>query len=701
MKRAALYSACMLALAVGARAQAQSTDYDTVSQSDFAGIGLLQTPTARMAPAGELSVNINHVSPYTRLNVFAQPLDWLEGGFTYTNISYRRYGSEALSGHQDYKDKAISGKVRLWRESQWWPAIAVGARDIGGTSLFSSEYLVANKRVYDLDFSLGLAWGYLGARGNLPSPFGWVDNRFKTRSDTGNHAGDFSHKYFRGRTAVFGGIRYQTPWQPLVLKLEYEGNNYRHEPFGKVLRQRSPVNLGAVYHLGRHLDLNVAYERGSQVMFGVTLHGNLANGHGPDKVLDPPPEPLAQPASPAPATTNWADVSQRLQHNAGIKVDSIARRGRELVITGEQDTFFYPAEGLGRAARIAGHIASPPDWVTLINTRYGLPISQTSVHRQRVDALIHHDIGVDDMRRSVETTVPVSDPEEKVEYRAPLKRFHGTFSGGYQQIVGGPDSFILYQIDASYDADYRLSRHTWLSGHLAYDLLNNYDKFKYDAPSKLPRVRTDIRHYVTDSRLHLSDLQFNGAWQLGQNTYGMVYAGLLESMYGGAGGEVLYRPVDSRWALGADANWVRQRGFDQHLGWRDYHVATGHLTAYVDTGIDHVLATVSVGRYLARDYGGTLNLSKVFSNGVRMGVWATVTNVSGNKYGEGSFDKGMYVTIPFDLMLPRSTTSQFDFVWQPLYRDGGAFLNHRYRLYPLTSERDSRLFDDNLDLLTH
>jgi hypothetical protein len=32
------------------------------------------------------------------------------------------------------------------------------------------------------------------------------------------------------------------------------------------------------------------------------------------------------------------------------------------------------------------------------------------------------------------------------------------------------------------------------------------------------------------------------------------------------------------------------------------------------------------------------------------------------QFGEGSFDKGIYLSIPFDLMLPRSTTSRADIV---------------------------------------
>ena len=122
---------------------------------------------ARMAPAGELSVNANRTDPYSRYSVSLQPLDWLEGSFRYTAITNRPYGSEALSGSQSYKDKAVDAKVRLWQESHWAPEVALGFRDIGGTGLFSSEFFVANKRFDNFDFSAGIAWGYLGNRGDL------------------------------------------------------------------------------------------------------------------------------------------------------------------------------------------------------------------------------------------------------------------------------------------------------------------------------------------------------------------------------------------------------------------------------------------------------------------------------------------------------------------------------------------------------
>jgi hypothetical protein len=669
------------------------------TQSDFGGAGLLQTPTARMADEGEVGFTANRTSPYTRYNFTLQPLPWLEASFRYINISNRLYGPSSLSGSQSYKDKSIDAKLRLWRESHYLPAVSVGVRDLGGTGLFSSEYVVANKRFGPIDASLGMAWGYIGNRRDIRNPLSIISNRFDTRPGQGNNpGGQFnSSDYFRGRAALFGGISYQTPWQPLILKLEYEGNNYKHEPQGNNQPQRTPINIGAVYRLNDNVDLSLALERGRVAMFGFTLHTNVAQGSGPTKLLDPPlPERASKPSTQTPPQVDWTAVSKQLHDNAGIQVSKITRRGREVLVTGEQQRYFYPAKALGRTARVLDNQLAPgTDWYTVVSTREGLPIVSTSVHRQRFDELLNYDIDLPAFRRSVEQNTPLPQREE-VLYQAKPKKFSGSLALGYAQSLGGPDAFILYQVYANYDATFHFTPNLWWSGNLSLNLLNNYSQFKYDAPSNLPRVRTYVREYLTSSRLTMPTFQLTASRRLGTDLYGLLYGGMLESMYGGVGGEVLYRPMGERWAIGVDANWVKQRGFNQDFSFRRYHVATGHVTGYFDLGYKDVTLALSYGRYLAGDLGTTIDVSRQFHNGVKMGAYATFTNVSAQQFGEGSFDKGIYISIPFDLMLPSSHTSSANILWQPLLRDGGARLNKRYNLYDLTSDRDTDQFQDNL-----
>lgn len=667
-----------------------------ISQNDFGGVGLLQTPTARMAPAGELSVNANRTDPYSRYSVSLQPLDWLEGSFRYTAITNQPYGPESLSGSQSYKDKAVDVKARLWQESHWAPELALGFRDIGGTGLFSSEYLVASKRYNDFDFSAGIAWGYLGNRGDFDNPLGEVDDRFKTRPDSEGTGDVNAGSYFRGSPSLFGGVTYQTPWDRLSLKLEYEGNDYKNEPKDNPIKQDSPINVGAVFKLTDTLDLSAAWERGNTAMFGITFHTNFVSRKAPAKTFDPPAEPLpAKAPTTAPDQVDWADVSRRLQQNAGYNVERISQRGSELFVYGEQSRYFSSAKAVGRASRILDNSVNDDiDWFTVVNKRYDLPLEETSVPRQTFREVLNNEEPMQTLHRTTEIN-PAVPHNEKTLFAGVRQPFAYGLGLGFKQNVGGPDG-LLYQFSADADAEYRFNRNTWWSGLLSANLVNNFDKFTYDAPSGLPRVRTDLRQYMTTSDVTMPLFQFSHAEQLDKDLYGMVYGGYLESMFAGVGGEVLFRPTGQRWSVGADLNYVRQRDFDQGFGLRDYSVLTGHITGYTDLPYD-TLAAVSVGRYLARDWGATLDISREFRNGVRFGAWATITTATGAEYGEGSFDKGIYLSIPFDELMSMSTMRRANLVWSPLTRDGGARLNRSFQLHSMTDSRDTDLFYRNFE----
>lgn len=663
-------------------------DSPPVTSSDWGVAGLLQTPSARMHDAGEASATVSRTAPYTRLSFMLQPFDWLEGGFRYVDVSNRLYGA-SIAGTQSYKDKSIDVKARFLEESRYLPAMAIGARDIGGTGLFSSEYVVANKKAGDLDFSLGMGWGYLGARGDFSNPFSVISDKFNTRPGVSSaSAGSFdTRSYFRGRTALFGGVQYQTPFKPLLIKLEYEGNNYQHEPLGNNQTQDSPLNVGIVYRVSPSIDLQVGWERGNTAMAGISFHSNLARLVGPGKVADPAPV-KAVTAPAAGQSTDWKQTAAALTSNAGYAVDKIERRGNELIVTAEQKHYDDPKEAMDRAGRILQNNA-PADvkWFTVANETDGLRTVDWSVKRDAFAPV------PDDETASLPVFVASAPAKVRSEplYKASEKPYSGGLSLGYRQSVGGPNEFLLYQFTIDADGVYHFTKDFWASITTSVRILDNYDKFVYDAPSNLPRVRTYIREYLTTSRYTMPNLQLTKTWQPSSNVFAMAYGGMLESMFGGVGGEVLYRPYGSHFALGMDANQVKQRDFAQGLTFRDYSTFTGHVTAYIDTGFQGILARVSVGQYLAKDKGGTLDLSRRFKNGVVMGAYATITNVSKAQFGEGSFDKGIYVLMPFDLLLNRSTRSTASFVWDPLTRDGGARLAKRYDLYSLTADREPSL----------
>ena len=665
-----------------------------VTANDWGVIGLLQTPTARMAEAGEFRFHVSRVYPYVRGSVLMQPFDWLEAGYRYTDIKNRLFGEADITGTQSLKDKSIDFKVRLIKETALWPQLAVGITDIGGTGLFSSEYLVANKRLGNFDWSLGLGWGNLGASGNIRNPLSVISRRFETRAGSVNPTGGTvnASSYFRGTSALFGGVQYHTPWDKWLIKAEYDGNNYQREPDNNNRVQRTPLNLGVVYRYNPYLDVAVGIERGNTLMLGLTLHAPLSRLHAP-KVSDAPtPRIVAARPDVEPI---WAATAADIAAMAKWSVRQFSREGDmlQVVIEGAQGAHWN--ERIERIAAVLHRDAPAPIYAfELIFVEQGMPLTRRVILREpwlleniqrQAKSEIFQDAGM--------AALPPGAVPATSLWKAEQPRFGYAFVPTWQQNLGGPDGFLLFQVGVATAFGLKLSEDTSITGSINLGVYDNYDKFKFTAPSNLPRVRTFLREYTTSTRLTLPNLQITHVGKLGTNQFYSAYGGYLENMYAGVGGEWLYRPWHSPLAIGIDANFVQQRSFRQNFTFdkadtqTGYRVATGHVTAYWDTGWKSTHVKLQAGRYLAKDSGATLDVSRSFGNGVVIGAWATKTNITAEQFGEGSFDKGIYVRIPFDVMTTSRGGGVANLVYNPLTRDGGARLNRNATLYNATNPR--------------
>ena len=119
-----------------------------VSASDYGTTGLVDIPSARMETDGVLTATSAIQSRTNSYAISYQPTPWLETTFRYTG--FNRFF---------YYDRNYEAKVRLWSETEYLPQVAVGIRDMVGTGVFGSEYIVAKKYWKNLDFKLGLCWG--------------------------------------------------------------------------------------------------------------------------------------------------------------------------------------------------------------------------------------------------------------------------------------------------------------------------------------------------------------------------------------------------------------------------------------------------------------------------------------------------------------------------------------------------------------
>lgn len=677
-----------------------------VSASDWGVTGLLQTPSARMQPQGVAGLHISHIDPYTQYNLLLQPFDWLETAVRYTNVDGVSYGP--VSPEQDLKDKSIDVKMRLLQESRWLPQLAVGWRDPAGTSLFGGEYIVANKRYADFDFSLGIGWGYLGARQNIANPFTAIDQRFTDRvADKSGQGGELSPKsWFTGRASLFGGVQWHTPYDPLTVKIEYDGNDYRSEPHSNqdLNPKDIPINIGATWQDSiRGIALSGGLERGDTWMLGLTLQGDLSE-LGQRK--PPAPAILAARKTPMSQLHNFsyqlqlpnqkhtsAKNEQILQafsaatgwHASQLSIDT----AKQVHLQVEVDDGVFIQERLKEGMDVLLQVIPKDSKLIQIEmTRYGDHFGVFNIDpliwKQQQQRLLPPSQRLPQPIKVTAAPTSANHPPRQIIAATDLSRGSVTISPVLHQSIGGPDGY-LYGLYANANANYRLWDGAWLNGDVQARMIDNYDQYTYTADSNLPRVRTNIRNYMTTSDLLMPNLQWTQFKPLGDGWYGLAYAGYLERMFAGVGAEILYRQADKPWALGLDINRVRQREFDQHFDLQDYEVTTGNLSLYWNTPWQDIDMKLSAGQYLAGDKGVTIDLSRTFRNGVKMGGWVSKTDVSAEDFGEGSMDKGIYISLPFDALFKSWSPGYTQLVYQPLIRDGGAKLNRKYQLYQLTA----------------
>lgn len=683
--------------------------------NDFGGVGLVQTPTARFAADGQLYFGGSRVYPYERYFVTVQATPWMEASLRYTSVDNRLYSDVPdFSGEQSYKDRGLDVKLRLLKEGRVLPALAVGGRDFLGTGLFSSEYFVASKDIGPFDASFGIGWGNMGSRGHIKNPFRLISGSFRDRGQTTSGGGTLNNSYFKGeRVAFFGGVSYETPVPGLVAKVEYDPNDYQNEALSNRFKVDSPINIGLDYRLRSWLHVGASFERGNKLGLRMVVTTNF-NRRMQTPKIDPPAPPIL-PASdesaglPASAATTATAGGSAIAVSPLAKSDSLgadvdkdklrtalATQGMGLLAADfkpssvtlyiAQSRYRNMATGLGRISRAAFSVL-PPSYAaaTIVLVESGLETMAATVYRSELERALTPGRGSTDelfMRTEFD---PAPLALDEANYQPGSKPgFYYSIRPGLRTTLGRPEQFILYQLFLRLNGTLEVSRGLTASGSFGLNLSDNFDKLRISSDSLLPHVRSDIKEYLRQGKTSIPYLQADYNFNIAPALYGHVYGGLLEEMFGGVGGEVLYRPYNARWAIGAEITYAKQRDYDQWFSFRDYEVLTGHVTGFYHFDTLDLDAIVKAGRYLAKDWGATFQLSRTFESGITVGAFATFTDVSAAEFGEGRFDKGLFLTIPLDILYFRNVRSGIGIGWRPLVRDGGQMITIRRPLLGTT-----------------
>ena len=661
--------------------------------------GLIDMPTAEMAPDGELAGTIAHFGGTTKSTLTFQILPRLTGSFRYSALKEYRPGrgipGASLYPNSKYYDRSFDLRYQLLTEGTYRPAVAVGLRDFIGTGLYSAEYLVATKSIGSrLRVTGGLGWGRLGSYDSFSStgtrpPKGNIGSGGNLRTD----------RWFRGPVSAFGGVSYQAT-DRLSFKAEYSTDAYLEERGGgtdrgsNMFQRKSPWNFGMDYRVGRAVNVGAYYLYGSEIGVKISIaldaKGSPVPGGSETAPLPVAVRPqfsardLGWTVEPGRAASAQADVAKGLA-NEGIVLEGIQLNASSVRVLVRNPRYDVEAQSIGRTARVLSR--TMPDSVeefTIVQTHNGMPTGAVTMKRSDIERL---------------ENAPASNLLQEVTFSGAADAWDGInpLPGTYPRLswslgpytklsVFDPDNPVRVDVGVKLDADYYVAPGWVISGAVTVKAAGNVgDQVPGRAPTgigggTLPKVRSEAAKYARTNDPQIQYLTIAKYGRLGEDLYGRATLGYLESMYAGVSGELLWKPATSRLALGVEMNYVAQRDYDQLFGLRSYEIATGHVSAYYDLG-NGFHGQLDMGRYLAGDWGATLSLDREFDNGWKVGAYVTKTNASAAAFGEGSFDKGIRITAPLSWAIGSPTKRKNNIVIQSLSRDGGARLNVNGRLY--------------------
>ncbi|MFZ8891792.1 MAG: YjbH domain-containing protein, partial [Pseudomonadales bacterium] len=269
-------------------------------------------------------------------------------------------------------------------------------------------------------------------------------------------------------------------------------------------------------------------------------------------------------------------------------------QGRSAWLELENGTYQYEADAIRRVLSLAElHLPRSVRTVHVILQNDGIAQSHIRYQR-RLGGATAGAFALADEASLISVMPPramVAAPDYATAYRKPLFNFGVNI--GQRMMIMDPDDPLRYQVLARINLGADLGWDWYLRSSVALDLYNDWDTIERTSDSVLPRVRSEIRQYLQQGNTGIDSLYLEKRGMVTSDLVYRAYGGILEEMFAGVGGEMLYRPFPSRLAFGLNLNYVWQRDFDKRFSVQDYKVlqtnndvAFGHgIRSYAKNGM--------------------------------------------------------------------------------------------------------------------
>ena len=604
----------------------------------------------------------------------------MEVSLRYADINTRKYSPyKSFSGDQTYKDKSFNLKIKMIEETERFPELSIGFRDFIGTGKFGGEYVVTSKKIGDFDLTAGLGWGSLSESKGIKNPFIDIDDAFSIRPKGHGLGGNFElRKFFRGpKASAFYGFSYLNKYSGIRFKMDYDKSN----PFN--LKKESDYSFGLAIPASKYFDINLFKHRGVDIGFGLSYKANYSRQLIPkNEVINPINFSKEDTDLLSSSDAVFSGTINLLLSRYQIYTQEIYIRNNDLMISVDQSKYRNLNIAAKRVIQIIDKVLLTRNIknVSIIFQTGNVKTGSIKFPLDKFRQFMNNSISFAEVKKYISYENFYLDNDETRIFKGNINfpLYTWGIKPDLKNHVGAPEAFYSGQIGLLTSGGIILNKNSFFDSTVGLGIFQNLDQLRLKAYSRLPKVRSDVREYLKEryvlKKLTFSHM-FNPIYSKDYLFFGGLKIGLFEEMFGGVGGEVLFRDIKKPWYLTANYYWVKQREFNQRFSFRNYETFTGHLNFIWETPLDGVKMILSGGRYLAKDSGITLNLSKTFKTGFTVGFFATKTDISALEFGEGSFDKGIYFSIPLDVVSSKYRKNNAKFVWKNLTRDGGAMLS--------------------------
>jgi hypothetical protein len=656
------------------------------SYNSFGQIGLIQTPTAQSKPEGTVAFTFNRNDIWKFGTLTVTPFDWLEASYFYYRPSDLRWDTDNVRGH--YLDKGFNLKISYPLRTKYISDLAIGLDDFAGTGLLSREYIVSTSVFDNFKFTLGIGWGKYVGKNSFENPLSIFSEKFNTRpvlSANYNTGGSPSFdQWFRGPSSMFGGVELDIPLSKgLKLKLEYDPFDYfdfsainRPDAIFEIRKKDSNINYGLTLPINEYTTIDLSFIKGNTINLNFNLALTFKNGLTPKNKFKPVIKNINN--NKPSKRYFYEDLLHNLNNNNLLLQTSTLNENGDLNLAIATSNHRNAIRSSSYTAFIAEEVAKNNDidlsTIKVSHINAGIELNNISY----VSGYINNKSIP--MELKIKNTIldsgsPNAYLNNEFKPRVDFPIIFSSIGPSIRSHIGNPEKFYFGGINIQHVSEIQFSRQLLLSSEIIQPVKGNFRNTLTGSGSVMEHVRTDTLQYLQEDDFQISRLQLDYIWSPSKDMYSKVSGGLFETMFGGVGGEFLYKPFSKNYSLGFEAFYVKQRSYKQRFDFRDYETFTGHINlGYMfSAGIE---SNLSFGKYLAKDKGYTLDIGRRTNSGFKAGIYFTRTNVSAQVFGEGSFDKGFYFQIPMELFSKQYKGNYSTFKLSPLTRDGGAKLIH-------------------------